>query len=161
MRRHIFNLFVAVSLFAAPLALIAHEHEEGKKPAKDAAEHDHNAHQAGEKDEVKTGIVMMEGEFVEVGCYAIHQSQGPDHAECAERCAAAGAPVALKNAKDGKLYLVITEDHFVNAAGPVLGKLGKKVKVQAKVLKTANLTMIVPIKVELANGNAGKPADKR
>ncbi len=148
MRRHFLNLFAAVTLFAVPISLAA-------------ADHDHNSHQAGEKDEVKSGIVMMEGEFVEVGCYAIHQSEGPDHAECAEKCAAAGAPVALKNAKDGKLYLVITEDHFVNAAGPVLGKLGKKVKVKAKVLKTANLDMIVPIKVELAATKAGKPAAKR
>jgi len=173
MRHRIYAAFFAAALFSAPLALAAHDEHEDKEEgamhhemmaapdhdAKTKSGHDHNSHADDDKDEAQGATTTLEGEFVELGCYTIHQSEGPDHADCAEKCAAAGAPVALKEAKTGKLYLLITEGHFVNAALPALGKLGKKVRVEAKLLKNANLDMIVPVKVEVLAPKA-KPAKK-
>lgn len=180
MRRHAVMSLLAALLLTSPLGLAAHEgmdHDKAAKAAKpfsmdeliekaradhaaapkESAQQDHSEHKPGDKDEAKADrLRTIKGEFIDLSCHTIHQSEGPEHAECAEKCAAAGMPVALRDEKDGKLYLLITEEHFVNAAGPALGKMGKKVKVRAKILKNKNMDMIVPVKVELL----GKPAKK-
>lgn len=150
------SFFSILALAGLPFLPVAAE----GKGAATASGHDHNSHAEDESDEASAATRILLGEFVELGCYTIHQSEGPDHADCAEKCAAAGAPVALKEAKTDMLYLLITEGHFVNAAAPALGKMGQSVKVEAKVLKSANIDMIIPIKVELLGAKSGKPARK-
>lgn len=103
---------------------------------------------------------QLKGEFVELGCYVNHDSTGSEHSDCAEKCARAGAPIALKEEGTGKLYVVITDGHFINPAEPAFGKIGMPVKVEGITKTAGTLDLLIIRKVDVVKTKAAKKSDK-
>lgn len=86
---------------------------------------------------------LFRGELVELGCYVNHEAEGPDHALCANSCARAGAPIALKLRGTHRLLLVITDGHFVNPGKLAFGKFGVPVQVKGELKRKDGLEFII------------------
>lgn len=56
---------------------------------------------AGPEDGTET--VTVEGEVLDLGCYASREAKGPDHQACAARCLKNGNPAGLLDA-DGRVF---------------------------------------------------------
>jgi hypothetical protein len=52
--------------------------------------------------------VTIQGEIVDLACYLGHGARGPDHRQCALKCAQMGQPLGLL-ARDGKLYILLAD----------------------------------------------------
>lgn len=163
--KKLFSYALLASFFAvAPL--MAHEGHDDMGDMKDMKgmkgmdmkDMDHK--DGGAKAEAKEKTVTLNGEFVELGCYTNHDSTGTEHTDCAEKCARAGAPIALKEAGTGKLYVVITDGHFINPAEPAFGKIGMPVSVQAITKTAGNLDLLIIRKVDLVKTKEAPKSDK-
>lgn len=87
------------------------------------------------------------GEVLDLSCFAMEGAKGKDHAACAKKCLAGGAPAGLL-ADDGTVY-VLVDDHKNKKEFAKLKKLGgEKAKVTGTVAKQGNLTALVVSKVE-------------
>jgi len=51
------------------------------------------------------GQMTVQGEILDMACYASNEAKGPEHAACAKRCVKGGQPMGLL-AKDGTVYLL-------------------------------------------------------
>ena len=77
--------------------------------------HDHSAQQASaQKPSAKSATAATKsgswtGEILDAGCYLARGAMGPNHAECALKCAANGMPLMLLT-KEGKAVL-LTPNH--------------------------------------------------
>lgn len=156
--------YAVIASFFAVVPLRAHEgHDDAKgdmKGMKDMPGMDMNSKDMDAKPAQKEGTTLLTGEFIELGCYVNHDSTGTEHTDCAEKCARAGAPIALKEDGTGKLYVVITDGHFINPAEPAFGKIGIPVKVTGKVMKTGTLDLLIIRKVDVIKAKAVKKSDK-
>jgi len=76
--------------------------------------HDHSAHQTSAKPSAKSAAAATKsgswtGEILDAGCYLARGAMGPNHAECALKCAANGMPLMLLT-KEGRAIL-LTPNH--------------------------------------------------
>ena len=156
--------YAVIASFFAIAPLHAHEgHDDAKgnmKGMKDMPGMDMGSKEMDSKEGPKEKMTLLSGEFVELGCYVNHDSMGGEHTDCAEKCARAGAPIALKEDGTGKLYVVITDGHFINPAEPAFGKIGMPVKVTGKVMKSGTLDLLIIRKVDLVKAKVAKKSDK-
>jgi hypothetical protein len=92
--------------------------------------------------------ITVTGTVVDTGCYLVHDSKGPDHAQCAATCAKNGVPLAILDA-DGKIYMPIAADHknpnlklmdFVEKKVKVTGTSVEKGGVNGIAIKTVEVT---------------------
>jgi hypothetical protein len=85
-KRRWLTFFVAMAAFSSPYPLAHDAHA----PAKD---------------------ITVRGEILDMACYLSHgdKGRGPEHQQCALKCAQMGQPLGLITT-DGKLYL-LTADH--------------------------------------------------
>ena len=52
--------------------------------------------------------VTVSGEVIDMACYIGHDAHGPDHKQCAVKCAQMGQPLGLLS-PDGKVYLLVAD----------------------------------------------------
>lgn len=69
------------------------------------------------------------GEVIDANCYAKNKSHGPEHAECAARCAKNGQPMALLT-DDGKVVMVAGAKEGDNGNALLGDQVAKKVTVE-------------------------------
>jgi hypothetical protein len=55
-------------------------------------------------------VVTLVGEIIDLSCYTSLGKHGTKHRDCGQKCLKHGAPIGLL-AKDGKVYLLIEEEH--------------------------------------------------
>ena len=66
----------------------------------------------GHAHEPKAGKkIELIGTVIDVACFVGHDSIGEKHTACAQACAKAGNPLAILDAKSGRIYLPISMDH--------------------------------------------------
>lgn len=82
---------------------------------------------ADKEDETKT----IKGEILDMTCYLDHGASGEKHAGCASKCISSGLPVGIKDASDGKVYLVVGAHKPMNKELAEYG--GKEVTLKGKV----------------------------
>lgn len=98
-------------------------------------------------DETKT----IEGELIDARCYALDKvNRGADHQECATRCATAGTPVGVLDAKTGMVYV------FLSMSKGYTAHLTKTVRVTGSVVNTSQ---ILPDKLEVKEGATWKQVE--
>ena len=55
-------------------------------------------------------VVTVVGEIIDLACYTSLGKHGTKHRDCGQKCLKNGGPIGLL-AKDGKIYLLIEEEH--------------------------------------------------
>lgn len=93
--------------------------------------------------------VQITGRVVDIACFVGHDSTGPNHAKCAERCARAGNPLAIYDEGAKTLYLPVALDHKSPNA-KLMEFIEKKVTVTGNVMEKGGLKGIAITKVESA-----------
>lgn len=87
-------------------------------------------------DETKT----ITGEVLDMACYLDHGAHGEAHADCAKACISSGLPVGIKDATDGKVYIVIGDHKPLN---DVLAPLAAKtVSIKGKVVTRDGINLL-------------------
>lgn len=123
------------SLPAAAPALTA---EPAAKPAADKTATGKMA-----MDKADAAATTVEGELIDEACYAKMKAHGPDHVDCATKCAKNGSPVGVLDAKGNVFTLMAPAPSFAD-------HMGATVRVTGKIDMTSHL--VIPDKVEVQSG---------
>ena len=97
---------------------------------------------------LRTGrIVTLTGEVVDLSCYLQLGKRGDAHKECSAQCVAAGEPVGLLM-KDGKVYMLLAEQHHprrdgqVSLAKQMSGQVGRTVTISGMLMKNGGIPTV-------------------
>jgi len=87
-----------------------------------------------------SSLTTIKGEVLDMACYLDHGAQGDKHAACAQKCISSGLPVGIKNADDGKVYLVIGSHKPMNDELAAYG--GKVVTIKGKAVTRDGINLL-------------------
>jgi hypothetical protein len=105
----------------------------------------HDGEMKGAKEPVQT----MQGEVVDLACYAAHEGKGDKHAQCAKECLKGGAPAGLLT-KDGKVFVLVNSHEAEKAYQSLKDLGGEQAKITGQVSKRGGLQAFIVEKVEKA-----------
>lgn len=105
----------------------------------------------------ENNAVTLQGEVLDMSCYAMQGAHGKKHAMCARACLAGGAPAGLLTA-DGGVYLLV-DNHTDKKPYQKLRTLGgEEATVTGRLFKRGGIPIIAVDAV--AKGAASSPAPK-
>lgn len=84
------------------------------------------------------GEMTVRGEILDMACYVSHEAMGPDHADCAKRCAKGGQPMGLL-AEDGTVYLLYASHKDGAAFEQAKEHAGQKVEIKGVAASQAGI----------------------
>jgi hypothetical protein len=88
----------------------------------------------------QAAATTVTGEVLDMACYTDHGAHGEKHAACAQKCISSGLPVGIKDASDGKVYIVIGQHKPLNAELAPYG--GKTVTLKGKVVTRDGINLL-------------------
>ena len=70
----------------------------------------------------------VKGEVLDLACYVSHDSRGPEHAKCAEKCVKGGQPMGLLS-EDGTIYVLFADHSDASAYEKTQSFAGQMVEI--------------------------------
>lgn len=112
----------------------------------------HEGH--GTKKSSESRPATLEGEILDMACYAAHEGKGKKHADCAKQCALRGSPIGLLT-KDGTAILLV-DDHDKRKPYEQAKRLaGEEARVSGTLILRGGLpALIVESAVNAATGSS-------
>jgi hypothetical protein len=106
--------------------------------------------QEKEKESPKAKSTTIIGEVVDTRCYIgdDQDQKGAKHKVCAEKCAKAGAALAILQEKTNKLYLIMPKEDGENPNTEFIPFIAKNVLVSGKVFEVGGMKAIIPSAVK-------------
>jgi predicted lipoprotein with Yx(FWY)xxD motif len=103
-----------------------------------------------EKESPKAKSTTIIGEVVDTRCYIgdDQDQKGAKHKACAEKCAKAGAALAILQEKTNTLYLIMPKEDGENPNTEFIPFIAKNVLVSGKVFEVGGMKAIVPSAVK-------------
>src|SRR5574337_634067 len=79
--------------------------------------------------------VTVKGEVIDLACFITNKDagKGPDHKECAVRCAKSGVPLGLLEDGTGTVYYTVKMKNKNNANDMMMPFIAKKVLIKGKI----------------------------
>ncbi len=115
-----------------------------------SAEKGHEGHGEHHGEKAKSGSkknVTVKGEVIDVTCYVTMDGKGEKHKPCGVTCLEKGLPVGIAEAKTGKVYLVMTQNHEP-AIEELKGYMADQVTITGDIHEGNGLTLLLMTKVE-------------
>ncbi len=108
----------------------------------------HGFAQEERKDEV-----TIKGEVIDLVCYMLNKDggRGPDHKECALRCAKNGVPLGLLEDGTGRVYYTVKMKNKNNANDMMLSFVAEKVLIKGKIAERGGTKLLLIDTIEKMN----------
>lgn len=97
--------------------------------------------------------VTVKGEVIDLVCYMINKDagKGPDHKECALRCAKNGVPLGLLEDGTGTVYYTVKMKTKNNANDMMLPFVAEKVLIKGKIAERGGTKLLLIDSIEKMN----------
>ncbi|MBI3786841.1 MAG: hypothetical protein HY276_01160 [Ignavibacteriales bacterium] len=97
--------------------------------------------------------VTVKGEVIDLACFIINKDagRGPDHKECALKCAKNGTPLGLLEDGTGTVYYTIKMKNKNNANDMMMQFIAEKVLIKGKITERGGTKLLLIDMIEKAN----------
>lgn len=158
--RMLLTVIASLALVLAPASSALAQHEGMDMDKKEEAAKEDPAKQDPAKQEQKSGQheehagqqgddESVKGELVDLHCYITKGAKGEQHAECAQKCAAGGAPMGVL-AADGTVYVLVPGHGQEAAYGEAKKHCGHMVEVTGHHAERGTIHVLAVSAIKLA-----------